>query len=329
MRCPDIQRMTYRAGAEGSFPRLGVPNRWINLKVLDLEGVTIEPAQLVSATASLLALKELKLDSLPLLEDTLFTSDFAGLRLPPVQHLKLCNISSVTAQALQTYFQRPDTRESLSQLSLLETSIPLAEVHLLLDTLPRLQKLHISTTVSRPLAFGQPTLSSQSLRTLTFQVLDKDSLSNITQSPAQSYYVQLCSSITSGQFPSLEALYALSAEVPTLLMPPPSVPFAANGTHSATTRIRRELRAYTKTMVENDWELTIISPPSAQNRRGSRTYTRPLSLYDDPDINAASAHRPKDSVMVSNGWGGYLAVPGHERRPSSSKSKYDTDWMGV
>ena len=328
MRCPEIRSMTYQAGAEGSFLDLGLSNRWSNLKILNLEGVALEPAQLVSATTSLLALQEMKLDNLPLLDDTLFTGDFAGLRLPPVHQLKLCSITGITTQALQTYLQRHDTREVLSQLNLIDTSIPLAELHVLLAAAPHLATLVVSTSVSRPLlVHNLPPLASRSLQTLDFGVVDMESMQHTAQSPSQSFYRYICSSITSGHFSYLKALYALSADVPTFLMPPPRAPFAMDGLSSSTPRLRRELRVFTKTVIEHDWDVTIISPPTTHNRRGSRTSTRPISLYDDPDINAAVAFRPKDSVMVSNGWGGFLAVPSHERRPS--KSKHDTDWMGI
>ena len=331
MRCPEIQRMTYKTGAEGSFSMLAVSKRWSNLKVLDLEGLSVDPSQVVSAIASLLALQDLKIDDLPLVDDSIFTSSFGGMRIPPVHHLRLHNISSISTQALATYMQRQDTKEILTQLSLVNLSIPISEIHLFLSEAPCLRTFHVSSTVSRPLLAHQvPLLASRSLQQLTFEVLDKDSMRSLAQPPAHSHYSYLCSSVTSGQLPSLNILYALSADVPTLLMPPPTAPFASGGRSATSPRLMRELRVYTKTIVENDWELTVISPPSAHNRRGSRTSTRPVSLYDDPHINAAYAHRPKDSVMVSNGWGGFLAVPSHERRSStSSRSKYDLDWMGT
>ena len=330
MRCPEIQRMTYKSGAEGSFSILAVSQRWPNLKVLDLGGISANPSEIVMATASLFALQDLKLEDLPLIDESLFTSDFRGMRLPPVHHLRLHNISSVSTQALATYLQRNDTKEALTHLSLVDSNIPLSEIHLLLSQAPCLKTFHIFSIVSKPLlANDLPPLASQSLRQLTFEVLDRDSMRSLAQPPAQSYYSYLCSSVISGRLPSLAALYALSADVPMLLMPPSAASFASGGPSAMALRLMHELRVYTKTVVENDWELTIMSPPSAHDRKGSRTNTRPVSLYNDPLINAAYSHRPKDSVLVSNGWGGFLAVPNHERSSSAStRSKYDLDWMG-
>lgn len=330
-RCPEIQRMTYKAGAEGSFSLLAVARSWSNLKVLDLDGVAVDSSQVVSATASLIALQDLTLNHLPRVDDALFLSDFGGLRLPPVHHLKLHDMHHISSPALAAYLQRSDVTETVTQLSLIDVSIPVSELHLLLRAAPLLKAVRISSTVSKPLLITQlPPLVSRSLQQLTFEIVDQDALRNLAQPPAWSHYSYLCSSITSGQLPALRSLYALSGDIPTLLMPPPTALFASGGPSATAPRIVRELRVYTKAIAENDWDLTIISPPSAHDGRGSRTNTRPVSLYDDPQINTAYAHRPKDSIMVSNGWGGFLAVPSHERRSStSSRSKYDLDWMGT
>ena len=327
MRCPEIRRMTYRSGAEGTFSTLAPSKHWSHVKVLSLEGMAVDPSLIVTTAASLLHLRDLTLDNLPLVDDSLFTDDVGGMRLPPVHHLHLLNLTNISTKALAAYLQRTEVQEMLTHLTVLDSSIAPSEIHLLMAAAPHLETFHLSATVSKPLLSSQvPPLASGSLQRLTFEILDHDSLRNMAQPPAQSYYNYLCTSIAAGHLPGLRTLFALSDSIPMLLMPPPSAPFARDGSSTAP-KLRHELRVHTKTIAENDWELTIISPPSVHNRRGSRTATRPISLYADPQINAAYAHRPKDSVMVSNGWGGFLAVPSHERR--SSASKHDLDWMGT
>lgn len=100
--------------------------------------------------------------------------------------------------------------------------------------------------------------------------------------------------------------------------------------HSPQTTFKKPLNIYAKSLSEADWSFTHLIPPSAPGRRGSMTELRPLSGYGLSDTMAKSwsANGRDDvrkSVIVGNGFGGFLAVPAEENgrpagtgRPSSS-----------
>ena len=99
------------------------------------------------------------------------------------------------------------------------------------------------------------------------------------------------------------------------------------------------LTLYTKpaSAPELEWSVTIIDPPSERNgRRGSISATRPLSLVQERSSSPHSfSSRNNNSVLVGNGFGGFLTVPGeegagatghgHGRRGSRVSGK---EWMG-
>lgn len=71
-RCPDIRKMRYTAGAEQSFAMLPQTRQWQSLEVLELSGLSVEPAVLIYALSAFPVLQELKLVDIPLLEDSIF-----------------------------------------------------------------------------------------------------------------------------------------------------------------------------------------------------------------------------------------------------------------
>lgn len=85
--------------------------------------------------------------------------------------------------------------------------------------------------------------------------------------------------------------------------------------------------------MELEWNLTLITLPTAKDRRGSATATRPVSLYNTGPLSTWGNHGRRESVMVGNGFGGFLSVPSEAVRPGSSGSgilkisKGDA-WMG-
>lgn len=84
-----------------------------------------------------------------------------------------------------------------------------------------------------------------------------------------------------------------------------------------------------------EWNFATVKPPEKPGRRGSATIPRPISSYGlSGDLNKPwNRGDARRSVIVGNGFGGFLAVPPEEAaggRPSSSagekgkrSSRYD------
>ena len=294
VRCPDIRKMRYTAGAERNFIMLPQTRLWQNLEVLELSCLSVEPSMLIDALSSFPVLQELKLVNIPLLEDSIFQPSPQHATFPPLTKLSLRDTSNVTASGLITYLSSPVNRENLSSLHLTNTGILIESLHAILATAPHLTTLHVTETVSRaPPLQSNPPLTSRSVRTLHFLISNASSKGTTQPSPpSESYYNYLATSLLSGSLPALHSLYALSTSLPTLLLPPPSAPFASlslsppsapfaqnSAPKLASSRaIRRPLHLYTKPMLELEWQYTYLSPPTAHNRRGSATATRPVSL---------------------------------------------------
>lgn len=359
-KCPDLRKMKYHSGSEESFKMLAHMRQWQDLEILEVKGLRIEPDTLLYVLASLPALRELKLGGISSLEDTIFAPNSQLPPFPPLTTLCLERCPSITTTGLVAYLSRRDTRESLERLSLNQTSVLAQNLHEVLANAPRLTSLTINDTVSRSLPLAPiPPLASRSLRTLHYEILP---LSNIPNPPSETYHHYLASSLLSGSLPSLKELYAFCPSLPDLLLFTPNAPFAGGNrgnrfsvassvyssadplgsTRSASmSGLISQLSLYTKPpeAPELEWSLTIIDPPSERNgRRGSATATRPLSLviHESSPNSHSPGGRGHDSMLVGNGFGGYLSVPNldggggsprfsHRRTGSNAKG---TEWMG-
>jgi hypothetical protein len=69
-----------------------------------------------------------------------------------------------------------------------------------------------------------------------------------------------------------------------------------------------------------EWNFSKVQPPKERGRRGSATTPRPVSSYGLSDGMSKSwqGNGARRSIIVGNGFGGFLAVPADEARPSSS-----------
>ena len=72
-----------------------------------------------------------------------------------------------------------------------------------------------------------------------------------------------------------------------------------------------------------EWNFSKVQPPKERGRRGSATTPRPVSSYGLSDSMGKSwqqGNGARKSIIVGNGFGGFLAVPadGGTARPSSS-----------
>lgn len=336
-RCPDLRRMKYVHGAERSFALLCHSRPWQNLEILELSRLQIEPNTLVSVLASIPALHELRLEDLPTIDDSVFQHNPFTPAFPPITKLVLQNTPGLTADGFEAYLSRPDTREVLTHLILLDTGVFPSELYRILVASPYLKSLRINQMIQRAFTPSTvPLLASHSLETFHYEIESPLASPQDLQPPSESYYQYLSLSILAGNFPSLVSLYALSTSLPNLLLPPPAAPFTNSKPPSS--GLRQQLMLYTKSIPEHDWYLTVISPPTSTNRRGSATATRPISFYNgSTQLGPQWGHKARDSVIVGNGFGGFLAVPSEDGpRPSSSGghkhkhswSKSSKGWMG-
>ncbi|KAL9006592.1 MAG: hypothetical protein Q9188_000629 [Gyalolechia gomerana] len=336
-RCADLRKMRYLHGAERSFALLSQSRPWQNLEILELTRLEIEPNTLVSVMASFPALHELKLEDSPLIDDSIFHQSPSTPSFPPITTFVLQSTPMLTAGGFEAYLSRPETREVLTHLTILVTGVLPSEVYRILAASPYLRSLRINQAVQRALTPSAiPPLASRSLEILRFEIESTSTSPHDLQPPSESYYQYLASSILAGNFPSLVSLYALSTSLPSLLLPPPAAPFA--NSRAPFSGLRQPLMLYTKSIPEHDWYLTVISPPTSNNRRGSATATRPISFYNgSTQLGPQWGDKARDSVIVGNGFGGFLAVPSEDGpRPSSSGghkhkhswSKSSRGWMG-
>lgn len=332
-RCPDIRSMKYQAGGERSFANLAQSRYWQNLETLELSRLHVEPTILIHVLSSFSTLHHVKLANLPLLDDNIFKNIPSTPLFPPLASLFLEEAPNISVDGLVAYVSRPDTREIFTTLRLSNTAISPASLYKILAVSPHLHSLHITESITRALPHSPlPPLASHSLKNLHFELSSLAPPSHSLQDPSESYYDYLSTSIMSGTLPALTDLYALSPSLPSLLLPLPLAPFAnTNKNNFSYPGIVRPLYLYTKSILELEWNLTLIYPPTAKNRRGSATVTRPVSLYNTGQLSQGG-NRGRESVMVGNGFGGFLAVPSEVVRPASSSgrlkiSKGDA-WMG-
>ncbi|MCJ1382407.1 hypothetical protein MMC17_005520 [Xylographa soralifera] len=359
-RCPEVRSMKYHAGAESSFTLLAHSRLWQNLETLELIGLEVEPDTLLYVLASLPTLQEVKLGEIPSLDDTIFGQNNSLPPFPPLTALHLEGTPSITASGLIAYLSRPETRDLLTRLSLFTTGVLPQDLHTVLSCAPHLSHLIINETVSRSFPLKPvPPLASRSLRTLHYEIF---SSSHSPNPPSDTYYTYIASSLLSGALPCLRELYAFSPSLPKLLLILPNAPFAgsdkssrfstASSIYSTSSQLGpifgasslsglvSSLAIYTKPpeTIETEWSLTTLELPSECNgRRGSASATRPMSLLtsDRSGSPNSGSGRSKDSVLVGNGFGGYLAVPnedgGGRGRPGSlhgRRASQGSEWMG-
>ncbi|PGH20124.1 hypothetical protein AJ80_03692 [Polytolypa hystricis UAMH7299] len=314
-RCPEIRRMKYTRGAERSFAMIPRARTWMNLEVLELVKLDVEPNILLLALNSFPRLKDLKLEQLQWLEDPVFKPLPSLPQFPPIQRLTLQDIPKITARGLATYLSFPQNRDALKHLKLNNTGVRAETLHEILTRAPHLSSLSIQQDVTRPFPMEDiPPLASRSLILLHYEITSESGRYGI-QPVSASYYSYLMSSLLSGSLPALVDLYVRDAHFPdTLLLAPPPRFGNTNGT-SRTQGLNQSLSVYSKGLDELEWNFTSYEPFAPAGRRGS--VTRPVSFHG-AQLSPAWGGEARKSVLVGNGFGGFLAVPADEERPKSS-----------
>ena len=126
------------------------------------------------------------------------------------------------------------------------------------------------------------------------------------------------SSLLSGSLPALLDLYVRDANFPdTLLLSPPPRLFGGGESRSRSNGLNQALSVYSKGMDELEWNFTTYEPLGPSGRRTS--VTRPVSFHG-AQLSPAWGGEARRSVLVGNGFGGFLAVPADEERPKTGGS---------
>ncbi|KAK5692317.1 hypothetical protein LTR17_025395 [Elasticomyces elasticus] len=272
-RCPEIRKMSYRAGSEEALELLA-HRHWQGIEILELGGLAVEPATLRIVLASLPVLREVTLSDMGWVDDSIFQLSPGQLPdFPPLQSLRLENTTGVTAQGICQWLSAPPNREALTSLSLTNTGISVQDLHHVLWKASQLVHLSISETVAKSLSLTStslPPLTSISLRTLHYEITSSEDVHGL-QKPAESYYAYLASSLHQNALPGLTTLYVRDPNFPELLLlPPVPQPFAQGSDHGGNGSLRSKpsnLSSYT-----NNSSLKVapnsLAPPSANKSSG-------------------------------------------------------------
>lgn len=202
-RCPDLRKMTWLAGSEKNFVDLWSEPPWLSLEIVELSGMKVENESLVQVLASLPNLKHLKLKSMEWTSDDVFDPTFG--QFPVVENLELEGETSLTIDGLSKYLSRPEVSQTLKHLTLTNTSISAHLLYRILLQATSLTSLSLRETVARTIPRTDVHLiSSSTLRSLTYEIIDDDSR---ISKPSTSYYAYLSESLWDGGLPSLIDLY--------------------------------------------------------------------------------------------------------------------------
>ena len=318
-RCPDIRRMKYASGAEGSFSQIPHTQRWANIEMLELDKLHIDPNVLRLALATLTRLQDLKLVGMPTIEDSIFQAVPHLPFFPALERLTLQDMRQITAAGLIAYVSGRTNSRALKHLSLINTAVDVTSLNEILAR-STIQTLSVTQEVKKAFPMENiPPLASNTLRLLHYEITSSENSGPYgAQSLSTGYYTYLMSSLLGGNLPNLTDLYVRDANFPdTLTLAPPPKFGAGPGTRPPP-GLNQNLNVYSKGLDELEWNFTAYEPTGPGGRRRG-SVTRPVSFHG-ASLSPRWGGEARRSVLVGNGFGGFLAIPAdeEEERPRSS-----------
>jgi hypothetical protein len=310
-----IRKMKYNEGGEQTLESL-MHGYWHELSVIELNKVHIEPSVLRQVLGTLPNLSELSVTGVEWMNDSTFHNAPGLPPFPAVDTLKLDKVHGVTAEGLALYLSSPMCANRLRTLILKDCSgVTPASLYLVSQAATSLKTLEYTALVTAALPLDPvPPLGSNTLRKLSYEIISTSS--NQLYSPAASYYQYLANCLLENCLPTLRQLYVRDADFPeTLTLVPPVRPFS----EAPPPIFNQPLDIYSKGPDELEWIFTSIIPPEGAGRRASLAGGRPVSSYSaHKGLGAQWGGEARKSVVVPNGFGGFLAVPADEARPRSA-----------
>jgi len=314
-RCPHMRKMKYNEGGEQALESL-MHGYWQELSVLELNRLHIEPTVLRQVLGMLPNLTELSVSGVAWMNDSTFHNAPGLPMFPALEKMRFEKVHGVTADGLANYFSSPICANRLRTLILKDCAgIAVSSLHLILQTASSLNTLDYATTVTSALPIDPiPPLTSHTLSKLNFEIVS--TASHQLYPPDASYYQYLAQSLMANHLPALRQLYVRDPDFPEILtLAPPLLPFS----EAPPPMFNQPLEVYSKGLDELEWIFTSIIPPEASGRRPSSSGGRPVSSYSaHKGLGAQWGGEARKSVVVPNGFGGFLAVPADNARPRSA-----------
>jgi hypothetical protein len=326
--CPDIRKMIYMRGSGASFEGLRRSGHWSHLEVVEFSQINIDIRVLRQGLGFLPYLREVKFNQMSIGDQMFTASPSPELpSFPAVRKLTFVGTPNITTKGLCCYLiSQEGVPELLNVLIFSKTGVTVQGLHEILSLGHQLKHLSITESVMNSFPAGEVALmKSKSLEVLNYEILSSMHADSFTQ-PSVSYYDYLTRSILSNGLPVLRELYVRDADFTdslTTLAPPRPAFFRDEGVkvsnNSFAAGFTQELEVYSKGIDEMEWNFARVQPPTA-GRRGSTTQPRPLSSYGaSSGLSPQWGGTARRSVIVGNGFGGFLAVPADNNgRPSSS-----------
>ena len=315
-RCPHVRKMKYNEGGEQALESL-LQGYWQELHMIELNSVKIEPSLLRQAFGILTWLNEVSISHMVWANESISHSVNGVPDFPALSTLRLDHVDGLSADGLAQYLSNPACRDKLRTLTIKDcTGIPVSSLHMILQAATNLDELEYTATATAPLPIDPiPPLASRSLRKLHYEIVSNNT--NQMYSPSASCYQYLTTSLMSNSLPRLRQLYVRDPDFPeSLTLAPPLRPFADAPPARAFTQ---PLEVFSKGLDELEWIFTSILPADGHGRRGSMSGGRPLSSYSaNKGLGPQWGGDARKSVVVPNGFGGFLAVPADNERPRSA-----------
>ncbi|CAI6294340.1 unnamed protein product [Periconia digitata] len=315
-RCPKIRKMKYNEGSEQALETL-LHGYWQELRIVDLNGIQIEPTTVRRALGVLPWLSELSFSHIAWMNDSFFHSVPGVPDFPALDTLKLNKIHGLNADGLVHYLSNPVNSDTLRTLRIKDCSrLPVASLHIILQSARNLTSLEFIATVSSSLPIDPiPPMASRSLVKMNYEIVANST--SQSYSPSTSYYQYLTNSLMSNSLPALRQLYVRDPDFPeSLTLAPPIRPFADAPPSQG---FNQPLEVFSKGLDELEWIFTSIMPADGFGRRASMVGGRPLSSYSaNKGMGPQWGGDARRSVVVPNGFGGFLAIPAENDRPRSA-----------